>query len=162
MRTAILMAAGVLTLVLSTAVSARETNGNQSDVAAVQAATNEFYKALNAMFVGAIEPMDAVWSHEDDITYMGPDGTVDVGYEQTFSNLRKQAEMKLGGEIHHEQIMLTVGKDLAVMECFELGDNLVDDKPVQVSLRVTNIFRKEQGEWKLIGHHTDKLPFLEE
>jgi ketosteroid isomerase-like protein len=32
---------------------------------------------------------------------------------------------------------------------------------VQVSIRATNLFRKENGAWKMIGHHTDLLPFLE-
>jgi hypothetical protein len=30
-----------------------------------------------------------------------------------------------------------------------------------VSIRATNLFRKESGAWKMIGHHTDLLPFLE-
>ena len=32
---------------------------------------------------------------------------------------------------------------------------------VPVSIRATNIFRKENGAWKMIGHHTDLLPFLD-
>jgi len=28
-----------------------------------------------------------------------------------------------------------------------------------VSIRATNVFRKEGGQWKMIGHHTDLLPF---
>lgn len=29
-----------------------------------------------------------------------------------------------------------------------------------VSLRATNLFRKENGSWKMIGHHADLLTFL--
>jgi ketosteroid isomerase-like protein len=43
----------------------------------------------------------------------------------------------------------------------EVGDNVVDGKPQQVSIRATNTFRKENGQWKMIGHHTDLLPFLQ-
>ncbi|MCA9097948.1 MAG: nuclear transport factor 2 family protein, partial [Planctomycetaceae bacterium] len=32
-------------------------------------------------------------------------------------------------------------------------------KSTKISLRATNVFRKENDKWKLIGHHTDKLPF---
>ena len=28
----------------------------------------------------------------------------------------------------------------------------------KVSIRATNIFRKEDGQWKMIGHHVDLLP----
>ena len=38
---------------------------------------------------------------------------------------------------------------------------LAEGRPLQVSIRATNIFRKEKGEWKMIGHHTDLLPFLD-
>ena len=37
-----------------------------------------------------------------------------------------------------------------------------DGKPQAVSIRATNLFRKEDGTWKMIGHHTDLLPFLAE
>ena len=161
MKTSIFLATAGLLFVSSTALSGRVLGGEQSDKVAVQAATAEFYGALNAMFKGDLEPMKAAWSHADDITYLGPDGKVNVGWKQTLADFQKQADMKLGGAVHHEQIMLNVGKELAVMECREVGENMIDGKPVKVSLRATNVFRKENGKWKMIGHHTDKLPFLE-
>jgi ketosteroid isomerase-like protein len=57
---------------------------------------------------------------------------------------------------------MTVGQDLATVECVEVGENIVNGKPTKVSIRATNTFRKENGQWKIIGHHTDKLPFLEQ
>lgn len=161
MRTSIVMASAALALMFAASASARDAGAAPADEAAVQKATDNFYRALNAMFRGDIDPMKQVWSHADDVTYMGPDGTVDVGWQEAIGNLQKQAAMKLGGEIRHEQIKLTMGQDLATMECREIGENVIDGKPVQVSLRVTNTFRKENGQWKLIGHHTDKLPFME-
>jgi len=146
--------------VMATA-SARDASTAPSDASAVQQATVNFYKAINAMFHGDIEPLKDVWSHADDITYLGPDGTVNVGWKEAFDNLQKQAKMKLGGEIHHEQIMVTIGRDLATMECHEIGENIINGKPIQISLRATNVFRKENGKWKLIGHQTDKLPFMQ-
>lgn len=160
MRTSIVAGSAVVALIVAAACSARDGGAAPSDERTVQEATENFYQAINAMFHGDIDPMEAVWSHADDITYMGPDGTVNVGWNKTLENLQNQAAMNLGGEIRHEQIMLTVGRDLATMECRELGENVIDGKPTPISLRVTNVFRKENGEWKLIGHHTDKLPFM--
>jgi ketosteroid isomerase-like protein len=34
-------------------------------------------------------------------------------------------------------------------------------KPVEVSHRATNIFRREEGQWRLIHHHTDLSPQLD-
>lgn len=132
-----------------------------SDEQAVQKASDNFYAALNTMFEGDIEPMKAVWSHADDVTYMGPNGTFAVGWDKVFSDWQSQAALKLGGKIRTEQVHLTVGQDLATVECVEVGENIVGGKPTQVSIRATNTFRKENGQWKMIGHHTDKLPFLE-
>ncbi|REK10461.1 MAG: DUF4440 domain-containing protein [Planctomycetota bacterium] len=161
MKTSLIRVAASIALVFAATFSAQDACAASPNEAAVQEATAGFYKAINAMFEGDIEPMKEVWSHADDITYMGPDGTVEVGWEKTLADLNGQAKMKLGGEIRHEQIMLKVGPELAVMECREIGQNVVDGEPVKVSLRATNVFRKEHGVWKLVGHHTDKLPFLE-
>ena len=50
--------------------------------AAVLAANDSFYAALNEMFVGDIAPMEAVWSHADDVVFMGPNGMVRAGLER--------------------------------------------------------------------------------
>jgi ketosteroid isomerase-like protein len=36
-----------------------------------------------------------------------------------------------------------------------------DGKEQKVMIRATNLFRKEGGDWKMIGHHTDLLPHLQ-
>lgn len=45
----------------------------------VRAAAGQFYAALNVLFAGDVAPMSAVWSHRDDVTYMGPAGGFRVG-----------------------------------------------------------------------------------
>jgi ketosteroid isomerase-like protein len=132
-----------------------------ADEQAVRQANDGFYTALNEMFTGNIEPMQAVWSQADDVTYMGPDGKFIVGWDQVWNEWQKQAALKLGGEIRTEQIHATIGQDLATVECVEVGANLVGGKLTPVTIRATNTFRKENGQWRMIGHHTDKLPFLQ-
>lgn len=120
-----------------------------------------FYSALNMMFRGDIAPMDAVWSHADDVTYMGPDGGYQVGWDAVRADWDKQSAMQLGGEVTPTKIHINEGETIAVVSCIEQGKNLKSDgKPEDISLRATNIFRKENGQWKMIGHHTDKLPSL--
>ena len=128
----------------------------------VEAATAEFYSALGALFQGETKPMEEAWSHADDVTYMGPDGAYLVGWEAVSANWKKQAEKKLGGEVHPENTHINAGSDLAVVHCYEKGKNTnaEDGKPVDVSIRATSVFRKENGKWKMIGHHTDELAFL--
>jgi len=155
------MATAALALVFAATVSARDAGDAPANESTVQEATAGFYTALNAMFTGDVEPMKEVWSHAEDVTFMGPDGSVNVGWNEVRANWEVQAKRNLGGEIRHELIMATVGQDLAVVQCREVGENVIDGKPIGVSLRATNIFRKENGAWKMIGHQTDKLPFLQ-
>ena len=131
------------------------------DENAVRQANDEFYAALNAMFQGETAPMEAVWSHADDVTYLGPDGKFLVGWDAVLADWKQQAAMKLDGTVRPERIHTKTGADIATVECFEVGSNIVGGKPTPVSLRATNVFRKENGQWKMIGHHTDKLSFLD-
>jgi ketosteroid isomerase-like protein len=132
----------------------------ENDEQAVRQANAAFYKALNAMFAGETAPMEKVWSHSADVTYMGPGGEMLIGWEAVAPAWRTQAAMKLGGSIQPERMHLNIGHDTAIVDCFEVGENFVDGKQQDVSLRATNVFRKENGQWKMIGHHTDLLPFL--
>jgi ketosteroid isomerase-like protein len=128
----------------------------------VSRAVQRFYSALNAMFAGDLEPMKEVWSHADDVTYMGPGGGFRVGWEEVLRDWEAQASMNLGGEVQPKDIELTVGRDLAVVGNYEIGENVgVDGKPQEVRVRATSMFRQDGGKWKMIGHHTDLLPHLQ-
>ncbi len=128
----------------------------------VRAAHEQFYAALNSMFKGALEPMENVWSHAKDVTYMGPDGGWATGWDDVLANWKKQADRKLGGKVSAANTQITLGKELSVVQCYEKGQNVdASGKPLPVSIRATNVFRLEGGKWKMIGHHTDILPSLE-
>ena len=151
----------VVALVLAgcAAASAMRRSGDETE--AVKQAAAGFYSALNALFTGDAEPMKEVWSHADDVTYMGPAGGVQVGWDQVRERWDAQATLKLGGKIRGERLEMVVGRDLAVTYSYENGENIVDGKPQKVSIRATNVFRKEGGSWKMIAHHTDLLPYLQ-
>lgn len=129
----------------------------------VEAAVSKFYLALNQMFTGDVELMNEVWSHADDVTYMGPNGGLLVGWEQVGPIWEKQAALRLGGRVEPTDMHITVGRDIAVTSNYEMGENTPEGGETRnVSIRATNVFRREDGAWKMIGHQTDLLPFLEE
>ena len=136
------------------ASKAREMQGDEK---AVKAATAQFYAALNTMFTGELDPMKGVWSHAGDVTYMGPGGGLKVGWDQVLKEWEAQATMKLGGFVRAEDTHMMIGEAIAVVQNYEKGEN---GEGREVSIRATNLFRKEHGTWKMIGHHTDLLPFL--
>ena len=49
------------------------------DEQAIREAAEKFKAALNAMLAGDASAMAEVWSHADDVTYMGPAGGIRVG-----------------------------------------------------------------------------------
>ncbi|MFM8459107.1 MAG: YybH family protein [Chthoniobacterales bacterium] len=134
---------------------ARAAEGN---TAAVRAASDQFYTALNKLFTGEMAPMEALWSHRKDVTYMGPGGGFRVGWDAVRKDWASQAAMKMGGSIKPEQVKITAGSDLATVSNMEVGSVTIQGKKKAISLRATSIYRKEKGQWKMIGHHTDLIP----
>lgn len=132
------------------------------DEKAVMNAAAQFYTALNLMFTGDLSQMKEVWSHADDVTYMGPGGGFQVGWDHVLKIWEEQAAMKLGGKVEPAEMRIAVGQDIAVTQNYEKGENTnAKGETQKVSIRATNVFRKENGKWRMISHHTDLLPFLE-
>jgi len=129
----------------------------------VRAAVQQFYTALNQVFEGELKEMDKLWSHADDVTYHGPTGGIKQGWEAVRRDWIKQAKLKLGGKVKPKSLSFIIGRDIAVVSNYEIGENIGRDrKPLQVAIRATSTFRKEDGKWKMIGHHADLLPYLSE
>ena len=113
------------------------------DKKAVMDAAAQFYGALNVLFTGEVGPMREVWSHAADVTYMGPGGDFRVGWDQVLASWKEQAAMKLGGTVRSDNMHVAVGHDLAVAHNVETGENVKDGQVLKVSIRATNVFRKE-------------------
>jgi ketosteroid isomerase-like protein len=129
---------------------------------ALRAANDQFYAALNAMFIGDLQPLQDIWSHAGDVTIMDPFGGRLTGWEAVDGEFTKVAAMKLGGKIVFKDLHLYAGSDLGYTIGVEDGENMgADGKPVMINHRATNIFRMENGQWKLVHHHTDLSPQLE-
>jgi ketosteroid isomerase-like protein len=148
-------------VLMTSCASGNTPSTSGADEQLVKDAVAEFYSALNVMFTGDAAPMKAVWSHADDVIYMGPGGEMIQGWPAVLPEWEMQAAAKLGGEVQASDLHMTVGQDLAVATCWEKGQNVGADGNVEVvSIRATNVFRTEGGSWKMVGHHTDLLPFL--
>lgn len=158
MKTRLTLSSVLLVCAVLTAATASAATPVKDEVLA---ANEQFYSALNIMFTGDVAPMLAVWSHQDDITYMGPDNCYKIGWNKIKADWEFQAAKKLGGKVEPSDIHVIVGNQLAVVTNYEVGQNQGDDgSPVKVKIRATNTYRKENGQWKMVGHHTDLLPYL--
>ena len=84
---------------------------------AVEEATAQFYTSLNTMFTGNAGPMQEIWSHADDVTYLGPTGEFQVGWNEVRDVWEAQAALHLGGKVEPYETRVTVGDDLAFTQC---------------------------------------------
>ena len=128
--------------------------------AAVKAANEEFYVALNEMFKGDATPMEDIWSHEDDATYLPPWLERISGWDDIQASFEKQAELKLEGMIEGQDVVVhLLTPELALVVTSEVGENpnLPGDGETAVSIRSTKLFRLDDGSWKLFYDHADLI-----
>jgi len=133
-----------------------------NELETVREAARGFYTALNVLFTGDMGPLVEVWSHRDDVTYMGPGGDYRIGWSEVRKSWIKQTAMKMGGDVEPEDIEINVGSDLAIVHNREVGHVFPEGHDETVYLRATNMFGKEEGRWKVIGHHADRLARIPE
>src|SRR6266566_1098626 len=79
----------------------------EKDDQGIRQAVAQFYTALNTMFTGELGPMKEVWSHANDVTYMGPGGGFQVGWGQVLATWEAQAAKKLGGRVEPADTRVT-------------------------------------------------------
>jgi signal transduction histidine kinase/ketosteroid isomerase-like protein len=105
----------------------------------------------------------AIWSHSADVSNQGPFGDRMDGWDAVGAQFRKEAGMKLSGRVTCRNQIVRVGRDLGYTVCVEQGENMTAaGKRVNVSHRATNVFRLESGQWRLVHHHTDLSPQLDQ
>ncbi len=129
----------------------------------IQHALQQFYDALNAMLTGDLNPMREIWSRADDVTMAGPFGGCRYGYREVMEEFEGAARLQLGGFVEPQEMHVVAAGDLGYSICRERGRNMTaGGRSFDVDHRATSIFRRENGRFKLIHHHTDLSPALEQ
>jgi ketosteroid isomerase-like protein len=65
------------------------------------------------------------------------------------------------GQVSIEDLVVVpLADDVAYTLGTENGQAKFGDQTVAIDWRVTNIYRREEGEWKEVHHHTDVSPQL--
>ena len=130
----------------------------------LKAANAKFYASINTMLTtGNADSFSDVWSHRDSASNFGPSGGQQVGWKAIDAEFKREGAMKMGGNVTCEDMVVTVDTDgdTGYVTCVEVGNNMtIDGKTSQVKFRSTNIYRMEDGKWKLVHHHTDVAPVM--
>ena len=126
----------------------------------VRQASQQFYAALNRMAKGDTDSMVNIWSHNGTVTTMHPIGGREVGWEQVKEPWKQVAQLAANGEIKLNDQLNQVSGDLAYEVGTEKGHFKLAGEEISVDQRVTNVYRREAGEWKIVHHHADISPAM--
>ncbi len=128
----------------------------------VQAASATFYAALNTMLAGDASALSDIWSHSETVSTLHPIGRREVGWDAVRESFEEVARGSTGGHVEITDQLITVFGDVAYEIGVEHAKFAVADTPLTVNSRFTNIYRREDGVWKIVHHHGDKSPGISE
>ncbi len=114
--------------------------------------------AEQAIHNGEVEPRLALWSRTDPVTVFGAkisaSGWADL--EPMFREVASWFSDSTGYEF--EVIAAGASGDLAYTVGYEHNQVKVDGEPRTYTLRATHVYRREDGQWRIVHRHADVPP----
>jgi len=121
----------------------------------------QFNLAQGEFVKGNSKPMNDLFSHREDVTLNKPLSPPAHGWEQVASTMERAASQFRDGEIvGYETIEKHVTPEFAYVVRVERAKAKVggeEDIFAPIALRVTMIFRPEEGDWKILHRHADPI-----
>jgi len=118
------------------------------------------HQALDAILRGDASGYRALFSQADDVTLGNPFGPYARGRKDVEATLAgAAANYRDGAATGVDLVAKYVSDDLACVVEVERGRARVGGSTQQLSIavRVTSVFRKESGGWKLVHRHADPI-----
>ena len=126
----------------------------------VDNAIERSHVAVRELVKGNPEPCKVLFSHREDVTLGNPFGPFARGWPQTVETFTAAAARYREGEVvAFEPIARHVTGELACIVEVERYRAKIggSDDIALISLRVTSVFRPEDGTWKLVHRHADPI-----
>lgn len=114
--------------------------------------------ASNDYIRGSAQKLSAMLTHQDPATFMPPGGAVIEGaIEAENAQLAGASGFGPDSDGHFEVLNSGSSGDLAFWTGRQIASVGVkgQDQPVRMILRVSEVFRREDGQWKLVHRHAD-------
>jgi ketosteroid isomerase-like protein len=117
-------------------------------------------EAETALHNGDPEPRLAMWSSRDPVTLFGADSPRNSGRDEVGQVSRWVASRMSGVRDYELEVVAAgVSGDLAYTVGYERSLVSIDGGTVRPNvLRVTHVYRREDGEWKIVHRHGDYPP----
>jgi ketosteroid isomerase-like protein len=116
-------------------------------------------EAAQAYVQGDPAPLHRLVATSGSATFLGPGGGSIVGAGRVDEAYRKGAATLSDGETRFEVEHMAESDDLAFWTGVQRATVRVDGgaMPVPMDLRITEVFRREGKQWKLIHRHADPM-----
>ena len=110
---------------------------------------------------GDPDPYIDCWAVSEDGTLFGAWGPIEKGHDRLVETFRRVGGRFKSGALVPENVVAFESDDLAYTVGFEHGEVVIDKGPAApMTIRVTHIYRRNEGEWRLIHRHADFRPLI--
>ncbi len=125
----------------------------------LEATVDDWYAAMSDFARGDSGPAKALLSHRDDVLLANPFGPAVRGLEKVAKAADYAASRFSEGEVSQpERIVTHISGGLAVIHEAEHWKTRVGGGELKpFDLRVTSVYRREDGKWRLVLRHADPI-----
>ena len=118
-------------------------------------------EAEEALHNGDPQPRLALWSSNDPVTLLGAASGLCKSGREEVSRISHWVASRFSdcASYNVDIVAAGVSGDLAYTVAYERSELSTDGGPVASNLlRVTHVYRREDGEWKIVHRHADTPP----
>ena len=146
-----------LPIVLALVVSGCATFSAGEDAKAFTEFLSRADKAQVALQQGVPDSYKALWSQRDDITLAGGfGGRIEQGWAQVSKRLDWAGSNFVNGRNEIKRLAFSASGDVGyLVQTEHVVFNTPDAVDTERNYRVTMLFRKENGDWRIIHRHAD-------
>ncbi len=118
------------------------------------------HHAEEALVRGDVGPRLEMWSHNDPVTLFAALGPSKSGWDQLEPMFRSVASRVSGGhDVTYDLTSWDLGGDIAWTVGVARFTLSIDGGPLtRRTIRLTHLYRREAGEWKVVHEHSDFQP----
>jgi hypothetical protein len=106
---------------------------------------------------GRTEPFQMLWSRDEDVVLIGAAGSHQKGWHDVSERLSWASQHLNFGGFHVENLLTSVSADLAFTVDLEHMSRDNDGKTEYRTLRSSQGYRLERGQWRVVFRHGDPM-----
>jgi ketosteroid isomerase-like protein len=117
-------------------------------------------EAEAAFHQGDAGPRMELWSHRDPVSLFGAAGMFMSGWDE-LSRLFPWIASRFSDvtDYRFDVEVADVGREMGYAVGYERFTGSIDGRPIEeVTVRSTHVYRREDGEWKIVHRHGDNPP----